>query len=90
MLKGRLALLFCAVDHHVIGKANPWLQLDAAGEGGRHEYLYYSSGLSLLRGSCCLNKVAFELFNSLLLVTQASTAQISHEIYISSYKLLTP
>ena len=73
-----------------MGEVNPWLQLDAVGEGGRHGYLYYSSCLSLLRGSSCLNKVAFELFNSLLLVPEASTAQISHEIYISNYKLLTP
>ena len=73
-----------------MGKVNHLLQLDAVGEVGRRGFLYHSNGLSPVRGSCCLNKAAFELFNSLLVVTESSKAQIRHEIYISNYQLLTP
>ena len=38
LLKGGLALLFCAVELHELGKGHPWLKLDAVGGHGRYWY----------------------------------------------------
>ena len=38
LLKGGLALLFCAVELHELGKGHPWLKLDAVGGHGRRWY----------------------------------------------------
>ena len=39
LLKGGLALLFCAVELHELGKRHPWLKLDAVGGQGQYWYL---------------------------------------------------
>jgi hypothetical protein len=57
LLKGCLALLFCAVELNELGKGHPWLKLDAArGAWPALVLADHSSGLSLLRGGCCLIK----------------------------------
>ena len=40
LLKGSLALLFCAVELHVLGKGHPWLKLDTVGGRGGRWYSY--------------------------------------------------
>ena len=39
LLKGGLALLFCAVELDELGKGHPWLKLDAVGGHDRRWYL---------------------------------------------------
>ena len=38
LLKGGLALLFCAIELHELGKGHPWLKLDAVSGHGRRWY----------------------------------------------------